>query len=205
MRREKIIGRMRRRLRPLIVSYFTNETYEAAANKLASSVQLLRLDHEIEHVPGLGTWKEAVLHKPLFIKKKLLAHPDRDIVWVDADAIVLSYPEFLMVENPDFDLSYYMDPWGKDVFGGTVFYRNTPAVHSLVDEWAEECKNDPLLLDERSLDRAVRRRKDIVLKALPVEYCWVERWFRKTFPSATPIIEQYAISRPAVNPVRLPV
>lgn len=205
MRREKIIGRMRRRQRPIIVSYFTNEVYEAAASKLASSIRLLRLDYEIEQVNGFATWKDAVLHKPTFMKKKLLAHPDRDVIWVDADALVLSYPEFLMVEEPDFDISYYADQWGKDVFGGTVFYRNAPVVHAFVDEWAEECKKEPALLDERSLDRAIKRCKDIVFKVLPPEYCWVERWFRRIYPSVTPVIEQYAISRPAVSPVRLPV
>jgi hypothetical protein len=227
---EKVLGRMRRRPRPLIVSYFTNEEYGAHAKVLGGSVRLLRLDYEIdmidpkelvnekvstektalEKIPGAEpikrAWKEAVLYKPEFIKKKLRDHPDRDIIWIDADAKLLTYPEFLMVEKPDFDISYHhMDVLGEFTFGGTVFYRNCPAVVSLVDQWADEVKRNPKALDEQSLATVVKAREDIVFKTLPPEYCWVERWMRTNHRSATPVIEQYAVSRPLLNPIRMPV
>jgi hypothetical protein len=227
LRGEKIFGRMRRHPRPLIVSYFTNEEYGAYATILGGSARLLRLDYEIdqidpkeleiekvaiEKVPGfedpgkLRAWKAAVLYKPEFIRRKLRLHPGRDIIWVDADAKILTYPEFLMAENPDFDISYFhMDVLRDITFGGTVFYRNCPAVVSLVDEWAAEVKRNPKALDERSLATVVKARKDIVFKSLPPELCWVERWMRANYRSATPVIEQYAVSRPLVNPIRMPV
>jgi hypothetical protein len=223
----KILGKIRNRPYPLIVSYFTTDEYAEHAKMLGRSTRIHRLDYEIdqispeelhvdsvplEKVPHgedpkkLQFWKASVLYKPLFIKKKLEAHPDRDIVWIDADAKLLDFPKFLMVEKPDFDISYYhMDVLGNEPFGGTVFYRNTQAVRSLVDQWEVEVKKNPKALDEHSLSKVVRERKDIVFQILPPEYCWVERWMRQKHRAAVPIIEQHAISRPLEIVVRRPI
>jgi hypothetical protein len=194
---ERILGRMRRRKRPLIVSFYTNDTYEGYAFHLEDSIRCLRLDYEIEKISGIYTWRDAVLSKPSFIKKMLLAHPDQDIVWIDADAKILSYPDLLMKESPEFDIAYYC-PGDRpsDPFGGTVFYRNSTTVHRLVDDWIDECRQNPDLLDERSLHKLVTSRSDVVFKTLPPTYCWVERWMRKKYPFEVPVIEQYAASRP---------
>jgi hypothetical protein len=206
LKSEKLLGCFRRHQPPLIVSYYTNETYAEKAMDLIRSVRLLRLDYEIEKVNGIGTWEAAVLYKPEFIRKKLKEHHGRDIVWIDADAKVLTYPAFLMVEKPMFDISYYhMDVLREVIFGGTVFYRNCNAVASLVDEWEAETKKNPKTLDENSLAKVLKARKDIIFKTLPPEYCWVERWMRPRHLAVVPVIEQYAISRPNLVPIRMPV
>ena len=222
----RILGKVRLRPYPLIVSYYTNDEYGEYAKALSRSIRLHRLDYEIdriaseelhvesyplEKIPGEDPikyrfWKTSVLYKPQFIRKKLEANPGRDIIWIDADAKLLDFPKFLMEERPDFDVSYYhMDVLGNEPFGGTVFYRNTQAVRSLIDQWEAEVKKNPKALDEQSLAKVVRERKDLVFQILPPEYCWVERWMRQKHRGTTPIIEQHAISRPLLNPVRRPI
>lgn len=224
---EKILGKARSRPHPLIVSYSTTDEYAECAKVLGRSIRLHRLDYEIDRIPieelrveetplekvpygedpkKLRFWKASVLYKPKFIRKKLEAHPDRDIIWIDADAKLLDFPKFLMAEKPEFDISFYhMDTLGNEPFGGTVFYRNRPSVYSLVNQWEAEVKKNPKDLDEQSLSKVVRDRKDIVFQILPPEYCWVERWMRQKHPGTTPVIEQHAISRPLENVIRRPI
>lgn len=227
MNSDKVLGKTRTRPYPLIVSYATTDEYAEYGKLLARSIRLHRLDYEIDRIPTaelnvesvpleklpygedpkkLQFWKASVLYKPKFIRKKLEAHPDRDIVWIDADAKLLDFPKFLMVENPEFDISYYhTDVLGNEAFGGTVFYRNRASVYSLIDQWEAETKKNPKALDEQSLAKVVRERKDLVFQVLPPEYCWVERWMRQMHRGTTPIIEQHAVSRPLLNPVRRPI
>lgn len=223
----KVLGRVRTRPYPLIVSYVTSDEYAEHAKMLARSIRLHRLDYEIDRIKPeelrveetplekvpygedpkkLQFWKASVLYKPKFMRKKLEAHPDRDIIWIDADAKLLDFPKFLMVEKPEFDVSYYhMDTLGNEPFGGTVFYRNRASVHALVNQWEAEVKKNPKSLDEHSLAKVVRERKDVIFQILPPEYCWVERWMRQKHPGTTPIIEQYAVSRPLEIVVRRPI
>lgn len=227
MNSDKVLGKTRTRPYPLIVSYATTDEYAEYGKLLARSIRLHRLDYEIDRISTaelnvegvpleklpygedpkkLQFWKASVLYKPKFIRKKLEANPDRDIIWIDADAKLLDFPKFLMVEKPEFDISYYhSDVQGDEAFGGTVFYRNRASVYSLIDQWEAETKKNQKALDEQSLAKVVRERKDLVFQTLPPEYCWVERWMRQKHPGTTPIIEQHAVSRPLLNPVRRPI
>lgn len=211
---------------PLVVTYATSDEYAEYAKVLARSVRLFRIECEIDLISPeelrvdqypleklpygedpkkLRFWKASVLYKPTFMRMKLAANPDRDIIWIDADARLLDYPRLLMAEKPDFDISFYhMDVLGNEPFGGTVFYRNSTAVRSLVEQWEAEVKKNPKALDELSLSKVVRERSDIVFKPLPPEYCWVERWMRQKHRGTTPIIEQHAVSRPQLGVLRKP-
>lgn len=195
--KEGILGKVPKKELPLVVSYYTNDVYKKAANGLESSLRLLRLDYEIHEVPWIKTWKEGVLYKPSFLKKMLEEHPGRDIVWIDADAYVRAYPDLIIRENPEFDVAFYHAASGyKEVYGGTIFLKNSPKILSLVGDWILECRKDPESLDEVNLGRAVQKRKDLVFKLLPAGYCWVERWMRGQKPLEEVVIEHFAISRP---------
>lgn len=195
MARPAILGRIPKRIRPLIVSYWTNDDYERSAKALEASIRLLRLPHIFSKVDGIDTWEKAVLYKPRYILQALSDHPDRDIIWIDADASVKIYPKLLM-DDFDADVAlFHRLPDMGEVYGGTMFFKNNDKVHSLVQEWIAVCEGFPYLLDERSLAHAIKGRKDIVFKTLPAGYCWVDRWMRKYFPAEEVVIEQYAVSR----------
>src|SRR5271169_2287732 len=78
---------------PLVVSFFTDELYRRECWGLARSCQALGLSYEIEDANNLGTWVANTNYKPVCLLAASKRHPDRDLLWLDADARVLRMPE----------------------------------------------------------------------------------------------------------------
>jgi hypothetical protein len=149
-----------------IVSGFTLKTpYETEVQLLKESLKKFSLNDE--HIVGYenqGTWRKNCQYKALIIKSKL-EELNSPVVWLDADAVLLSYPKLFEEIEEDIALAKY-----GEVMSGTLYFKPTRNVFSLLDEWIDENFKNPLTLDQSVLDR-VLKRNDIKIKRLPFAYC----------------------------------
>ena len=87
----------------IISGYTVNTPYEQEVDFLRKSLLEHKvLDFEIIPYQSFGSWSRNCQYKAVLIKQQLLEHK-KPIVWLDADAILCSYPS--LFHNIDKDLA----------------------------------------------------------------------------------------------------
>ncbi len=178
----------------IIVGYWTERTlYERKAKTLITTLNLNKVLYYIEKVSNLGSWHKNTNYKPTFIKRMLKKFPDSDIIYVDVDARFLRYPSLFDELNCDiavheFDRSNWPRGKGTEVLSGTIFLRNNERVFNLVERWESECKKNPKVWDQKSLEKILAGN----FYRLPGEYCKIFGLMNKI---ESPVIIHYQASR----------
>jgi len=168
-----------------IVSFFTIGTpYEQEIDALRKSLIDLGISSDIRGVPSLGSWDLNTKMKPIFIKEMLSKYPNENIVWLDADSVVLKYPHIF--DEIDTDVAFYYKTTGptadrfkgKELISATMFFANTLMSEILLAMWIEEEHKpeqpETQLIEQRALQRVVFRWKEETsgtLTYLPQSYC----------------------------------
>jgi hypothetical protein len=160
---------------PLYVSYYTiGNGYEAEAAELARSLNAYRLPHCIRGVVPVGwTWARATQYKAEFLRQMQHEHPDRPIVWLDADARVMQRP--LLFDFLDCHLAghWYRQ---RELLSSTLYLAPGHITRQLVEEWIERNRrrSGGRCADQRNLQELVSRRRDLRIVNLPPEYTWID-------------------------------
>jgi len=176
-----------------VVSYYTDSFYEQLAEGLRRSCEALDLKNDIERVDDSGSRLRNLHYKVPFLRRKMAEHEGSDLLWIDADSIVLSPPQ-LLLEDGDYDLAAtFWQEWF--CYSATLFLRNNAASRALLDLWEEENTRRSHLLDDQNLTSVLLTKPAIRILRLPFEYAWTERWLRgKEYPYR-PVILHLEISR----------
>lgn len=186
-----------------IVSFYTKNTgYEDFASRLAKSLWPLDVPFEIEAVPNRKDWNKNCHFKANFISRKLKENPDKDIIWVDADAIFHQYPE--LFDELDCDFSAHFRLWihnPNELLSGTLFIANNSTMQTIIDEWISMNNKQPGNWDQRNLQRVIRSNRFLIkVFNMPVEYCCIfDDQNRKRID---PVIEHFQASRKLRRAVR---
>jgi hypothetical protein len=203
----------------ILISFYTEGTgYEREAFRLRRSLEALNIKHKIYPVPPSGTWRKNLQWKSRLILQAFDEFPDKDIVFVDADAVVHKYPgmfDKLSTRPHQFDLAAHYFRWREsaqqELLSGTLWVANNATGRRLMGLWHEfsatnlqmrhqECLR--VILDKGLLGVAVYR--------LPFEYTAIfDAPQRK---GIDPVIEHFQASRrlrnahpsaPKPEPIRL--
>ncbi|MCY3974497.1 MAG: hypothetical protein OXF02_03010 [Simkaniaceae bacterium] len=164
---------------PLIVSYYTEGTgYEREVLPLIASCKRFGLESEIEGVPSRGRWDRNCAYKPRFLIEKAVRHK-RALVWVDADATFLRYPDLFRTLSCDMALRVHdalpvTHP--SKVLTGTIYLAYTEAVLCVLDLWDRECRNMLTsglqeVWDQVALKCALASGPEVAFATLPESYC----------------------------------
>jgi hypothetical protein len=124
------------------------------------------------------------------IRRVSAEHPDDDLLVVDADCVIHSFPKMLDGWK-SLAFPYWADKW----FSG-VWYLPRGMHRGLVEGMEETWEKMPLAVERDVLNEVLgspRLRPEAVLM-LPVEYAWVEPMHRKTNPAAQPVIEHFMVN-----------
>jgi hypothetical protein len=118
--------------RPIFTNFFTPE-YASEITRLQTSAA--RFGLETDFVPLTekreGSWLRTIYWRPEFLLAQLQKHK-RDLVWVDADAEVMQYPELFDDFQGDFGIYHndkaFWDPKEKELLGGTIYLKYNETV-----------------------------------------------------------------------------
>lgn len=189
---------------PIVISHYTYSTgYEREVKNLIASLEKWGLDYDIEGMNTLGpedgvsAWRRNSNYCSELVRKMLCKYPNRDILRVDADAVFQRNPDLFLQEDFDADVAAHVHDfrWHKqELLGGTIFFRNTPTVHWLVDNWAWECMvNRPKQRNPDLLQDIINKKKfDVKFSVLPDTYCKIFDIMRDV---KDPVIEHFQASR----------
>lgn len=179
----------------IIVAYFTRDTiYEEKACTFIKSVIKYNIPYSITPVDNLGDWWKNTGYKPTFLKEMMKKFPDTNIVYVDCDAEFMKYPVLFDTLECNvgvyvFDRSCYRkSAHGLEVLSGTIFLKNNDIVYKMVEQWETECKSNPKVWDQKSLEKVLAGN----FYTLPGEYCKV---FDRMDHITDPVIVHYQTSR----------
>lgn len=182
----------------IVVSYFTAKTgYEKEARTLEASLILHKIEpYHIQKVSNLGNWQKNTLHKARFILQMMLKFPDLSIVYTDADSMFHCYPDlFKKLDGADF-ACHYRNWFARqgEMLSGTLYFSNTPKMRMVVNEWIEVNKGNQQKLEQRNLERVIRRNDHkINIQRLPIEYCCI--FDDEDRKKIRPVVEHFQASR----------
>jgi len=121
-------------------------------------------------------------------------YPDKDIVWMDADAEVLQYPNLLGNIPGDLAARIYR---GQKLVSNVVYFRNCEAIKVLVDDWItlNQKPQDRFRCEQEQMNLQIiaeRASNKIKFVNLPKEYSYI---FDERDKCENPVIIQWQASR----------
>lgn len=168
-----------------IISFYTIGTgYEKEIQSLSQSVIKLGIPHDIRGINSKGSWEENAKQKPVFIRGMLEDITTPALVWLDADSVVLRYPDIF--NHIVTDVAFYFKTTGPcakrfkgyELITATMYFANNDRTRALIDMWIEE-QNKPgqpelNLIEQRALQRVLgpwQEQYKGTITQLPQSYC----------------------------------
>ncbi|HJX73101.1 MAG TPA: putative nucleotide-diphospho-sugar transferase [Candidatus Deferrimicrobiaceae bacterium] len=177
----------------VIVSYFTRE-YRAPALRLIDSCRKTGLDFYVVDVESRRSWLENVRRRPAFLFS-IFPTTARDLVWIDADGMVRSFPElFGGARAAGYDLAAHRNSKGRYRVG-TMWFANTEAGRAFVSRWADAVARMRGKTEQEALNALLLRpSRGVKVLDLPATYCSI---FDKAVDKAAgpAVIEHFQASR----------
>ena len=157
----------------IVVSFYTvNTPYQTEILNLRRSLAKLHMVSHMKPVESRGSWAQNCSIKPEIILQALETYPE-DILYLDADAEVLSYPKYFETMPGDIGM-HYKD--GRELLNGTMFIRNNPASRSLISKWAEVQGNNVDQMDNHVLQKVIKdhaKELGCTVTDIPPQYCQI--------------------------------
>jgi hypothetical protein len=149
----------------LVVAFYTLETpYAEEVKHLIESCRFHNLDVHVEAYPNQGRWVWNAALKPFFIRDMLKRFHNQNLLYLDADAVVIKPPS-----EPPGDIGvHFLDD--KELLSGTIFLKNNAKVRRLVEDWCDEQLLNRSEWDQRVLQRILPRHA-LEVTNLPRAYC----------------------------------
>lgn len=177
---------------PVFCSYFTASYADEAAG-LVESLREHGLDRDVREVPDAGSWLLNIHQKAKFLRQMREQYPRRPVVWVDADARMMSRPVLFDRIKGDFAGHYFK---GRQLCGGTLYMAPTEASYELLRRWQwriDHYGRD--LSDQTSLQVEADAMPGLSIYELPAELCYIHDLSAEAYPGVEPVILHGQASR----------
>lgn len=178
-----------------IVCCFYTDSYRSHALNLKESLDKFNLNYYFKEVEDAGYWEANTRIKPHFILECLKKFPNKNVLYLDADALVKKPLDYFNTINAD--VAFYktkgMPGMSHDYLASTMFFNNTANTMTLVEQWiTEQVDGKQTQVDQDSLDSAMQKLSDtLTVEALNPGYIKI---FDKDYDGDI-YIEQYQASR----------
>ena len=175
----------------LITFYTTDTPYEQEVKKLMMSVRPWDgLQLTVYPVDNPGSWVLNCGQKPRVCLDALLEH-DEDLLYVDADALVVGEIDQKMLKSLDhFAFVRRRDAThDAELLSGTLWMPNTQQTHALLRLWIAAQAARKTTWDQKSLDLVVRNYET---QELPATYAKI---FDANYCKEDPVIVHNQVSR----------
>jgi len=180
-------------MRPLVVTYYTNDAYKALADRMLASAKAVGLPTKGYYIENPeGTWRAGDCRKPAVVLRALKENPYVDVLFVDADCRFLSYPHLIAGDQHDKDIALYFET--SNLPASTVMWFRAGTGIRYAERWVEEMKLTPDTPNDMfALNRTTRDLKPRSIFHMIPAYCWTEQWMRPRFGGVKPVIEHFAV------------
>lgn len=182
----------------LYISSFTADTpYEEEVKNLKASLDKFGLPYEILGMRNKGSWVKNTQMKPLVIKTAMDKH-NRDVVWLDADAVVKEDPVLFKTLKCDVAF-HYLKEWNEKMTG-TMYFKNSTSSREILNKWISlnNTNNEPDAKNFQSIMDA--DGNSVKVYDLPKEYINIED--NPYLICEKPVITHYQASRRFKNAVK---
>jgi hypothetical protein len=153
----------------LAVAYFTrDQLYEKVIQNLYESFKKQGVAFDSYSFENPGSWLLGTRLKPGFILDMMRRHPDKNIVYIDADAVLNGYPDMFNHMRGDLAAYHHRE---KEYATGTLYFKNTARVQEFVQTWIGIQDAMPELPDGPCYNKALTMFSDLHLVKLPMTYC----------------------------------
>lgn len=157
----------------IISGYTINTDYEQEVKDLESDLKRFNLPYKLYGYESRGDWTKNTMVKAELIQQALKEYPNEDVIWLDADAVIVKEPSFFHeLKNKEFDicchyLKTHYNP--NELLSGTIIFRNNEIVRQLVDDWVNDTEVN---WDQKKLQKLVDGSYKDKLNTLhlPIEY-----------------------------------
>jgi len=135
---------------PLFISFFTGDPYyKECAISLERDLSQLGIESEIEEKNNLGFYWKNTLQKPEFILNKVMKH-QRDLVWIDVDTRIFSYPDKLKSWNSNIILASHTGTL-EGIKASPIGIKYNQSSISFLEKWTQ-VSNERIAKNEIDLD-----------------------------------------------------
>jgi len=175
-------------------AFYTVDTpYEELIKNLIASLTALSMPYDIAGYPSTGSWVRNAGIKSQFILKMMREHQDKNILYVDADAIIHEYPVLFDYIHGDFGCYYHKG--GKELLSGTLFFKNNGTCLRLLELWVAAQVASPNEWDQKILQEVITDHAEAIglgIATIPATYVKI---FDKMHDAGRPVIEHFQASR----------
>lgn len=190
------------------ISWYTKDIeYDNVMNRyFYPSIEKLDIPYKIYPMDSVGNWMKNTNLKPVVIEKAL-EELDTNLLIVDADAVIHSFPKLMLEIPKDYDCAMFWLDWNewyqngsdiKELCSGTLYIRNRLICKELIKTWIMMSKLHNLT-DQKVLEKALHAFPDLKIYKLPYEYLWINSLPNNKVPFVkrpkNVIIEHFQISR----------
>lgn len=176
-RKPEVVERKKLKNEPMFVCYYTPDNgYKPYAADLMASLDRFQLDYDVQPIKNRGNWDKNTKAKPDFILKMMDRYPERDIVWLDADSVVLSLPEILLkLGNKPVDCACHVRK-GRELISSVMFFKNNSKCRKVLTEVKEliAVEGERLHGEQKFFEEVImkhKKRTTFKFQTLPEEYC----------------------------------
>lgn len=174
-----------------VIGFYTKGTpYEEEVKGLIGDCESLGIPHHFKGIESLGSWVRNCAQKPKIILEMLSRFPEEDLVYLDVDARIRSYPRLFQSIPRDTTIGVHFRET-KELLSGTIYLRNSPECQRLVQLWLVEQITNPNEWDQKTLQHVLEREK-FRIHQLPPTYCQIFDTMKGPEP---PVIEHFQASR----------
>lgn len=162
---------------PVVTTYYTHR-YAGYADQLRRSCDRHGLDHDIAQIEDRGSWSANCHHKPVWLLRAMTSHPNRAVMWVDADAVFARpLPDDFLSRYGPLDIAHGFRPRTLETLSGTVLANPTSGARRLLEGWAATCELNPEMWDQDALRRAIRSlflTQAVIVRRLHPMFCCIK-------------------------------
>ena len=126
----------------IIISGYTIDTpYEVETRELKKTLKKFDLPYHITGIPTKSSWRENCRAMNYIILEAFDKYPDKDIVWLDADARVRK--PLTLFDDYRYDIGMYLPVWPpgsgqKECRTGTIYFRNIAPVRDFFQKYVDD-------------------------------------------------------------------
>lgn len=180
-------------------SMFTVDTpYEEEIKNLQQSLDKYSIKYELVGLKSRGDWVKNTQMKPGVIKGVMEKH-NKDVVWLDADAVLVDEPNLFETIKQDVSF-HYIKEW-NEMLTGTLFFRNNDRVKEFLNNWdaLNKSNNNPDAVNFQALMQKNGDRLSIF--NLPPEY--IKIFDNPLIKTEKPVVMHYQASRRFKDQVKI--